>query len=63
MKLTQSMVKHFNLGAIRGSGTGTQGKKAVNLSQAGEKEGGERREGVWVGMWLWVCECLELGME
>jgi len=43
MKLTQSMGKHFNLGAIRGSGTGTQGKKAVNLSQVGEKEGGERR--------------------
>lgn len=51
MKLTQSMGKHFNLGAIRGSGTGTQGeKKAVDLSKVGEKEGGERREGVWVDM-------------
>ena len=66
MKLTQSLVKHFNLGAIRGLGTETQGEKAVDLSQVGEKEGGEGRGEEECGS---VCGCgsvdgcLELGME
>lgn len=57
MKLTQSMGKHFNLGAIRGSGTGTQGGKKSSGFIPGRRKGrrGEERRGVgrYVGVSVW----------
>lgn len=48
MKLTQSMGKHFNLRAIRGSGTGTQRGKKSSGFIPGRRKGrrGEERRGV-----------------
>lgn len=54
MKLTQSMGKHFNLGAIRGSGTGTQGEKSSGFIQGRRKEGGEREREGGVGRYVSV---------